>query len=533
MSGLANQFLKDLGSALRHGEDDERASSDDYTVLPEYNVGHVVFKQWEIESKIGEGSAGFVYKATDLICGKEVALKLAKSLGDRRTMLREATIMEQLNHHNIVAFIDIESTTVERITVITEYVRAGSLASQIHRLRKRTERELWIPMKQMADAVKYMHSQNIVHRDIKPQNVLFSDEGILTVIDFKAARPFFTRREKMFTCCGTCGYMAPEITAHGYEGPPVDVWALGVLFTKLFVGLQFDGCNIIEMSHDKTDFNVGKSSPTFARETLVSLLTAMLRKDPMKRLTMREVVNHTWFLENEPKECFWNAEPKVINESVEEEYAKSQGPNVSVEEEYAKPQVPNVSAEEDYGEPQVTNVSAEEEYGEPQVTNISAEEEPLPGSSLCDGEDDERASSEADKSTTNKDDESTSSEEYEELEVGQVVVSKTFDYLFTVVARNRQMPWRENTNLLARSTWLGIQASLPGAFTPGLVDPQRAGSACPLIVLAWQNRSSSFSQPPARCPDTAVHNEIHNKEKNQKDIDAERDKSAMLRETKM
>uniref|UniRef100_UPI00358E38A7 uncharacterized protein n=1 Tax=Myxine glutinosa TaxID=7769 RepID=UPI00358E38A7 len=138
------------------------------------------------------------------------------------------------------------------------------------------------------------------------QNVLCSNEGIVKVIDFNVATAFM-HGKKFYDMCGTRGCMAPEITAHGgYEGPPVDVWALGILFTELFLGLQFDGHNIIDTSHGKTDFNVGNSPPTFGRETLVSLLTAMLREDPLERLTMTEIVNHAWFKENHPfyfKQC--------------------------------------------------------------------------------------------------------------------------------------------------------------------------------------------------------------------------------------
>uniref|UniRef100_UPI00358F4811 uncharacterized protein n=1 Tax=Myxine glutinosa TaxID=7769 RepID=UPI00358F4811 len=385
------------GSSLRHGEDDKRTFSYKNRVLPEFDVGHVVFDEWEVISKIGEGSTGFVYKAKNVNSAKKVALKLTKSVGDGDIMLHEARIMKKLHHYNIVQIIYHWGIRMDnRCASVLEYVGGGSLTSQILLLRKLTERELWCPMKQMADAVEFMHYQNIVHRDIKTQNVFFTNKGIVKVIDFKAARSFLTRGEKMFTCCGTRGYMAPEITAHGYEGPPVDVWALGVLFTKLFVGLHFDGRNIIETSHDKTDFIVGNSSPTFARETLVSLLTAMLRKDPMERFTMTEVVNHTWFKENhqDQVESLWNAEPKVTNESVEEESPTGFSPEWN--ESLSWLLLP----------------CTQEAKGRVKHS----------GSSLSHGADDER----------------TSSDEHRvlpEFDVGHVVVSKTFNYLFPVIAR--------------------------------------------------------------------------------------------------
>uniref|UniRef100_UPI00358E04E5 uncharacterized protein n=1 Tax=Myxine glutinosa TaxID=7769 RepID=UPI00358E04E5 len=134
-----------------------------------------------------------------------------------------------------------------RVDLVLEYVEGDSLASQIHLLRKRTDKRLWFPMKQIADAVEYMHSRNIVHRDIKLENVLYSNKGVMKVIGFNIATRF-KHGQKFHDVWGTPGDMAPEITEHGYEGPPVDVWALGVLFTTFFVGLQFDGRNIIQVS---------------------------------------------------------------------------------------------------------------------------------------------------------------------------------------------------------------------------------------------------------------------------------------------
>jgi len=67
------------------------------------------------------------------------------------------------------------------------------------------------------------------------------------IIDFSCAT-FFTPGEKLYDICGTPEYMAPEIFGRGYQSPPVDVWALGVLFTKLLIGHKFNGCGIIEVS---------------------------------------------------------------------------------------------------------------------------------------------------------------------------------------------------------------------------------------------------------------------------------------------
>uniref|UniRef100_UPI00358E3006 ribosomal protein S6 kinase alpha-2-like n=1 Tax=Myxine glutinosa TaxID=7769 RepID=UPI00358E3006 len=309
----------EFGSSLHHGKDDEIPCSDEDK---EYHVGQVVFRMWEVISKIGEGSAGFIYKAKNIDSAEEVALKKARSLENSMELWQEASIMKALNHPNIMKLIDIptEDTFSDRIVLVMEYVEAGSLASQILYLRSLTERNLWHPMKQMADAFEYLHARNIVHRDIKLDNVLFSSCWIIKVIDFNMATPFI-HGKKLYNHWSTSIYMAPEILEDddGYEGPPVDVWALGVLFTKLFDGLHFNGHKVYDMSHDKTHFNVGNSQPTFSRETLVSLLTAMLWNDPMERLTMTEIVNHMWFKENNPMKHKRNAESKLSDVSVEEE----------------------------------------------------------------------------------------------------------------------------------------------------------------------------------------------------------------------
>uniref|UniRef100_UPI00358FE038 serine/threonine-protein kinase MARK2-like isoform X3 n=1 Tax=Myxine glutinosa TaxID=7769 RepID=UPI00358FE038 len=177
-----------------------------------------------------------------------VALKKARSLVFSIQICRVASMMKTLNHPNIIKLIDMPNKDqyVHRLVLVLEYVEGGTLASHLRFLRKLPERMLLFPMKQMADAFEYLHSRNIVHRHIKSHYVLFSNKGTVKVGHFTSAKPFI-HGKKFHDNRRRFGDTAPEITqAHGYEGPPVDVWALGILFTELFGGLCFDGRNIIE-----------------------------------------------------------------------------------------------------------------------------------------------------------------------------------------------------------------------------------------------------------------------------------------------
>uniref|UniRef100_UPI00358E9A3C serine/threonine-protein kinase par-1-like n=1 Tax=Myxine glutinosa TaxID=7769 RepID=UPI00358E9A3C len=161
---------------------DEELSTDDESTscdgsfssadIGEYEVQQVVFTEWEVISKIGEGSGGFVYKVKNVNSSEEVALKKAKSFEASLRLWHEASIMKALNHPNIIKLIDIltKDPFLHRVGFTLEYVEAGSLASKIRFLRNLPEVELCFPMKQMADAFEYLHSRNIVHRDIKVTN---------------------------------------------------------------------------------------------------------------------------------------------------------------------------------------------------------------------------------------------------------------------------------------------------------------------------------------------------------------------------
>uniref|UniRef100_UPI00358ED400 sperm motility kinase 2B-like n=1 Tax=Myxine glutinosa TaxID=7769 RepID=UPI00358ED400 len=152
-------------------------------------------------------------------------------------------------------------------------------------------------MKQMASAFTYLHNKNIVHRDIKLDNVLCDNQWLVKVIDFGLAR-ICKPHEKLNTHCGTFAYMAPEIfNKEIYEGPPADVWALGILSTQLFVGRISDGRDLFQVDVSN---NFVYRPPLRADKRLTALLTGMLRENPQKRLTMKKISKHPWLKQKIP-----------------------------------------------------------------------------------------------------------------------------------------------------------------------------------------------------------------------------------------
>uniref|UniRef100_A0A8C4QJU2 Protein kinase domain-containing protein n=1 Tax=Eptatretus burgeri TaxID=7764 RepID=A0A8C4QJU2_EPTBU len=204
--------------------------------------------------------------------------------------------MRRLDCPNIVKLIDvIENGISNEVVLVMEYLAGGSLHHQLVLRKRFSLLHAWHVMKQMASAFAYMHSKNVVHRDIKPHNVLCNDQLVVKVIDFGLTK-VLNAGEKLFEESGTCGYMAPEISKDGYEGPPADVWSLGILCIQLFLGVEFNGSIIIKKKSDAYTYSevVPKLPPNSGTE-LAGLLLGMTYNEPFMRFTMEEISHHNWF----------------------------------------------------------------------------------------------------------------------------------------------------------------------------------------------------------------------------------------------
>ncbi len=209
----------------------------------EDNLSHDMFSGYTIQSVIGGGATGTVYRAYQNSLERVVALKVfLRRAEDPRGVLeqfeREAKIMAQLNHPNIVQVFDTGQTGYTHY-IAMEYMPGGSLMDLVEKREVTWEicRQI---IEQAGDALVYLHDRHIIHRDIKPGNILISELGKFKLGDFGLSQPHVPLDRKEFTdsdmVMGTRIYMAPELLMGMKANEKTDQFAWGRTILRLFEG---------------------------------------------------------------------------------------------------------------------------------------------------------------------------------------------------------------------------------------------------------------------------------------------------------
>ncbi|OLY77949.1 Serine/threonine protein kinase KIN1 [Smittium mucronatum] len=206
--------------------------------------------------------------------------------------LREIAISQILYHPNICETFD-TIVSPHHFYLISEVVSGGQLLDYILKKGRLNESHARKFARQILSAINYMHENNIVHRDLKIENILITNKGNIKIIDFGLSN-VYSNSEHLHTYCGSLYFAAPELlNSNPYTGPEVDIWSFGVVLYVLVTGsVPFDDQN---MSKLYMKIKIGKFFiPPFLTNDCAHLLTRLIKVNPKHRAKISEILEHRW-----------------------------------------------------------------------------------------------------------------------------------------------------------------------------------------------------------------------------------------------
>jgi serine/threonine-protein kinase len=254
-------------------------------------IGQLFDNRYRIERRIGTGGMADVFLARDETLGRRVAIKiLAERYAQDDAFLerfrREATAAAGLSHPNIVSVYD-RGQAAGTSYIAMEYLNGPTLKDEITSRAPLPEAEVVNWATQALDALEFAHRQGVVHRDIKPHNMILTDEGRLKVTDFGIARAANAQQmTEVGSIVGTAQYLSPE-QARGLDvGPQSDLYSMGIVLYEMLTGeLPFNGDSAVEIAMKQ----VSDPPPSIRRknrlvsEGLEQVVMRALSKDPALR----------------------------------------------------------------------------------------------------------------------------------------------------------------------------------------------------------------------------------------------------------
>ncbi|CAN9504780.1 unnamed protein product [Ophioblennius macclurei] len=261
---------------------------------------------YKVRGEIGYGTFSRVKLAFHALTKDKVALKiLDRTRMDpqaQRLLSREIGSMESLQHPNVVRLYEVVETPC-RLYLVLEYAGGGDLHNRICNEGKLSDNACKIAFAQILSAIKYMHSINIIHRDLKAENILFTCSGCVKVADFGFSTQVSNRNAALDTFCGSPPYAAPELFRDEcYLGPPVDVWAMGVLLFFMVTGtMPFRAETMGKLR--RCIIEGAYTVPPWVPGPCQRLIRGILKPVPLERCAVDQMLGCDWLL---PVEFPWS-----------------------------------------------------------------------------------------------------------------------------------------------------------------------------------------------------------------------------------
>ncbi|KAG6620963.1 hypothetical protein I3842_Q047900 [Carya illinoinensis] len=280
-------------------------------VRTEDENGNKMVNEYIREYKIGAGSYGKVVLYRSSVDGKHYAIKafhkshllklrVAPSETAMTDVLREVLIMKMLDHPNIVNLIEvIDDPSTDHFYMVLEFVEGKWVcegSGPPGGLGEITARKY---LRDVVSGLMYLHAHNIVHGDIKPDNLLVSHNGTVKIGDFSVSQVFEDENDELRRSPGTPVFTAPECCLGlTYHGKAADTWAVGVTLYCMILGhYPFLG-ETLQDTYEKI-VNSPLVLPDDMNPRLKNLLEGLLCKEPNMRLTLEAVAEHTWVIEED------------------------------------------------------------------------------------------------------------------------------------------------------------------------------------------------------------------------------------------
>lgn len=245
--------------------------------------------------KVGQGASGHVYVAKELATGKKVAIKeMDLSHQPRKELIvNEILVMKESQHPNIVNYLDSYLVKNNELWVVMEYMEGGALTDIIEN-NTLVEDQISSICFETCKGLMHLHSQSIIHRDIKSDNVLLDAHGRVKITDFGFCAKLTDQKSKRATMVGTPYWMAPEVVKQKEYGAKVDIWSLGIMAIEMIENEPpyLDEEPLKALYLIATNGTPTLKKPEALSRELKSFLAVCLCVDVSSRATADELLSH-------------------------------------------------------------------------------------------------------------------------------------------------------------------------------------------------------------------------------------------------